>query len=167
MEKMFELISARSSISSADVKAVLDSFQFWMGVYLKGGSIVELKGLGHFYPTLKSKTYTDEKGRKKVGVTVDTVAFRCSPELKKMIRETKLSEEKGRKRPKISPEVRRKNILTYVEENLFITTTTAMSVNGCTRHTALADLKTLVKDNKLIKAKSGKGCVYISIPVEL
>ncbi|MDR1879511.1 MAG: hypothetical protein LBQ78_01085 [Tannerellaceae bacterium] len=48
MEKLCELVSARSSISSADIKATLDSLNWVMRVELRSGSIVQLGEFGNF-----------------------------------------------------------------------------------------------------------------------
>lgn len=49
-----QLISARSSISSADVRAVLDSLNFIMDYELKQGRIVQLDTFGSFRMTVGS-----------------------------------------------------------------------------------------------------------------
>ncbi len=167
LEKLCELISARSSISSADVKAVLDSFQFWMAVYLKDGCMVELDGLGHFYPKLKSKCFTEENGIQRIAIKVDTVGFRCSPRLKEKVRKAKLEEEKLTPRPKLTSSERMERICNYANENQFVDTGKVMDFNGCTRHTALNDLNVLITDGKLQKIKSGKTSIYFPTPLEV
>jgi len=162
MDKLCELISVRSSLSSADVKGVLDSFQFWMGVYMADGSTVELKELGHFYPTLKSKCYTNKEGEPCVAIKVDTIKFRCSPKLKKRIRAATLVEEKVAKRNPYSPAKRKTKIIEYVKSNLSINSTTAMRLNKCSRQTALDDLKLLSQEGIIIRAGNGKASIYIS-----
>lgn len=63
---MCKMISMSSTISSADVKGVLEALNFWMGFHLAEGNSIELDGLGYFTPTLKSRTVTDENGKAKV-----------------------------------------------------------------------------------------------------
>lgn len=55
MEKLCELISNRSAMSSADVKAVLDSLNWAMGLELRSGSIVQVGEFGNFRLSVKSK----------------------------------------------------------------------------------------------------------------
>jgi len=165
MARLCELISQRSSLSSADVKGVLDSFQFCMGIYLKDGSTVELSELGHFYPTLRSKSYINEEGKQRIRVQVDTVGFRCSPKLKKEIRSAELEQVKL---PKLNPysfEKRRERILSYVSENLTINSSIVMGLNRCTRHTALDDLKQLAAKGELMKVRSGTTLLYFLPPI--
>lgn len=57
--KLCNLISARSSVSSADVKAVLDSMNWAMGMELKSGNIVQVGELGNFRLSLRSKGVAD------------------------------------------------------------------------------------------------------------
>jgi len=161
MDRLCKLISSRSSLSSADVKGVLDSFQFWMGVYLSDGSSVELSELGHFYPTLKSKCHTDKDGEQYISIQVDTVKFRCSPHLKKMVRNTTLEEEKIANRNPYSSDKRKSRIIEYIKENLSINSTITMQLNTCSRQTALDDLKLLTAENTLIRAGSGRASIYI------
>lgn len=54
MAKLCELISNRSAMSSADVKAVLDSLNWAMGLELRSGSIVQVGEFGNFRLSVKS-----------------------------------------------------------------------------------------------------------------
>lgn len=54
MENLCTIISARSSMSSADVKAVLDNLNFVLDLELKAGRIVQLGELGNFRLSLSS-----------------------------------------------------------------------------------------------------------------
>jgi len=60
MTKLCKLISARASISSADVKAVLDSLNWVMDVELQSGNIVQLGEFGNFRLSIKSGGTEDE-----------------------------------------------------------------------------------------------------------
>lgn len=61
MTKLCELISNRSAMSSADVKAILDSLNWAMGLELRSGSIVQLGEFGNFRMTLRSTGTATEK----------------------------------------------------------------------------------------------------------
>ena len=65
MDDICALVCERGSISSADVKAVLDSFVWVIGHSLKYGDNVELEGLGHFSPSLRTQKLPD--GRSAAG----------------------------------------------------------------------------------------------------
>ncbi len=55
MKKLCKLISARCAMSSADVKAVLDSLNWVMDVELQSGNIVQVGELGNFRLSIKSE----------------------------------------------------------------------------------------------------------------
>ncbi len=54
MEKLCDLISARCAMSSADVKAILDSLNWIMHVELRSGNIVQLGEFGNFRLSVRS-----------------------------------------------------------------------------------------------------------------
>lgn len=56
-----KLIAARSAISSADVKAVLDNLNFFMDLELQEGKIVQWGEFGNFRITVGSEGVTDKK----------------------------------------------------------------------------------------------------------
>lgn len=55
MDKLCELISSRSAMSSADVKAILDSLNWAMSLELRSGSIVQVGEFGSFRLSIRSK----------------------------------------------------------------------------------------------------------------
>ncbi|MDR2968360.1 MAG: hypothetical protein LBV32_01995 [Tannerellaceae bacterium] len=62
LEEMCELIGARSTGSSADVKGVLDSLNWAMALELKAGRVVQLGELGNFRLSISSKgSLTEEE----------------------------------------------------------------------------------------------------------
>lgn len=158
---MCKMIATSSTISSADVKGVLEALNFWMGFYLSEGNSIELDGLGHFTPTLKSRLKTDENGKNKVVAEADSVSFRCANSLKEQIREAGLELVKKDKQQKLTPEERAENILSHVKAQMSVNCSTSMRINHCTRYTALNDLKELMDAGKLIRIGHGKQTTYI------
>ena len=158
---MCKMISMSSTISSADVKGVLEALNFWMGFCLSEGNSIELDGLGYFTPTLKSKITTDENGKNKVQAEIDSVSFRCATSLKEQVREAGLELVKKTNTEKLPQEQRLKNIMTEVEENECINRSTCMKLNRCNQFIALNDLKQLINSNKLIQIGGGKQTMYI------
>ena len=61
MSKLCKLISARSAMSSADVKAILDSLNWAMDLELQSGNIVQLGEFGNFRLSVSSEGAEDEK----------------------------------------------------------------------------------------------------------
>lgn len=60
LDQMCELIGARSTVSSADVKGVLDSLNWAMAMELKAGRLVQLGELGNFRLSISSKGVATE-----------------------------------------------------------------------------------------------------------
>lgn len=155
------LISQSSSFSSADVKGILEALASWMGFYLGEGNSIDLDGLGHFSPTLKTQEYVDANGKTQLNIQVDTVSYRCSPALKKEIRKARLEEVKRENGIKLAPLQRKENILWYVKKNISINCKICMEINGCTRYTALEDLKSLVAKEQLLQIGEGRQRMYL------
>lgn len=61
METLCTLIGARSSMSSADVKGVLDNLNFFLDLELRAGRIVQLGEFGNFRLSVASKGADDKK----------------------------------------------------------------------------------------------------------
>lgn len=91
MDDICALVCERGSISSADVKAVLDSFVWVIGHSLKYGDNVELEGLGHFSPSLRTQKLPDGRSV----VSLDNVNFRCSEKLKNELKSAQLGKDKN------------------------------------------------------------------------
>lgn len=158
---MCKMISMSSTISSADVKGVLEALNFWMGFCLSEGNSIELDGLGYFTPTLKSKIATDENGKNKVLAEVDSVSFRCATSLKEQVREAGLELVKKTNTEKFPQEQRLEKIMAEVEKNKCINRSTCMKLNHCSQFMALNDLKQLINSNKLIQIGGSKQTMYI------
>jgi len=61
LDSLCELISARSTVSSADVKGVLDSLNWVMNIQLKAGMVVQVGELGNFRLSIGSKGVEEEE----------------------------------------------------------------------------------------------------------
>lgn len=61
LDKICTLISARSTVSSADVKAVFDSLTWAMDLELSSGNAVQLGELGNFHLSISSEGVSDKK----------------------------------------------------------------------------------------------------------
>lgn len=156
MDYMCKMICARSSISPADVKAVLDSFVWVIGLSLESGQHVELEELGYFSPSLHSQPSADGK---KMNVTVDGVNFRCSEKLKEELRTSKLEHVKSPKA--LALDERKKQMLDYLLRNKQISTIDYSVLNNCSRYRAAADLKLFVENGVLSKIGGGTHVMYI------
>jgi predicted histone-like DNA-binding protein len=61
VDKICKLISARSTVSSADVKAVFDSLAWAMDMELSSGNVVQLGELGNFRLSISSVGMTTKE----------------------------------------------------------------------------------------------------------
>ena len=155
MDDICALVCERGSISPADVKAVLDSFVWAIGHSLKYGDNVELEGLGHFSPSLRTQKLPDGRSV----IKLDNVNFRCSEKLKKELKSVRL--EKAKSAPCYLPEERKTRILDYLEHNESITTITYTKLNACSRYQATADLKKYVEEGLLCRVGSSTHVTYL------
>ena len=147
MNDICEYISECSSVTSADIKGVLEALTSYIGRELSYGYSVELEGLGHFSPSVKSKEVTDQKGNTKSSASIHGVNFRCSPRLKEMVKKNAPILVKRENLPKTGIEGRKTKMLSYLERNSYINLTDYAGLNNCTRYRASEDIKQFIKDN--------------------
>ena len=155
MDDICALVCERGSISSADVKAVLDSFVWVIGHSLKYGDNVELEGLGHFSPSLRTQKLPDGRSV----VSLDNVNFRCSEKLKNELKSAQL--EKIKTATCYMPEERKTRMLDYLQRNESITTITYTKLNACSRYQATADLTKYVEEGLLYRVGGSTHVTYL------
>lgn len=155
MAGICERVCARASISSADVKAVLDSFVWILGLALENGEHVELEDLGNFSPALRTLT---EKGGDYT-VVADGVNFRCSEELKNKMFRAKLKKKAVPTGYKASE--RKKRMLQYLEDYHNISATGYAELNACSRYTATAELKQFMAEGLICRLGGGTHTTYL------
>lgn len=155
MDDICTLICARSSVSSADVKAVLDSFVWIIGLNLQHGDHVELEDLGHFSPSLRTRKLPDGK----MEISVDGVNFRCSEAMKKQLKRATL--EKESTLPHFTRQKRKERMLSYIDENDSITVPTYGKINACSRYKAQADLLLFINEGLIVRVGSGTHVMYL------
>lgn len=155
MDDICALVCERGSISSADVKAVLDSFVWVIGHSLKYGDNVELEGLGHFSPSLRTLKLPDGRSV----VKLDNVNFRCSEKLKNELKAVQL--EKVQTAVSYTPEERRARMLDYLHGHESITTIMYAKLNACSRYQATADLKKYIEEGLLCRIGSSTHVAYL------
>lgn len=161
-EEICRFISECCSVTSSDIKAVLDALSWYVGCELASGYSVELEGLGHFSPALRSRPAVDGKGRACTAVAVHGVNFRCSPGLKKMVKEAGVERIKtGGADGASAPEERKAEMLRYLQRNPYINLTEYAALNGCSRHCATADMKRWLAEGAVCYAGSGTHRVYV------
>lgn len=156
MDYLCEIVCARSTVSSADVKAVLDSFVWAIAFSLENGQHVELEELGHFSPSLLTRPWTDGK---RMMVTVDGVNFRCSKKLKEALKHAKLKQVKSS--PKSTLPERKQRMIDYLAGNEHITTPGYAELNSCSHYRATADLKEMTEKGEICRIGSRTHILYV------
>lgn len=161
-EEIYRFINECCSVTSSDIKAVLDALSWYVGSELASGYSVELEGLGHFSPALRSRQAVDKKGRRCTAVAVHGVNFRCSPGLKKMVKEAGAERVTTAGPDSVpAPEERKAEMLRYLQQNPYINLTEYAALNGCSRHCATADMKRWLAEGAVCYAGSGTHRVYM------
>ena len=82
------MIGARSTVSSADVKAVLDNLNFVLDMELQAGRIVQLGEFGNFRLSLSSEGANDKEGFDRSMIVGARVIFTPGSSLKKTLKTT-------------------------------------------------------------------------------
>ena len=142
MQEVCEYINECCSITSSDIKGVLDALSNYIGHQLSNGYSVELDGLGHFSPALKTqKKEEDEEGKTTFMVSVDGVNFRCSPELKDKVKDCRPKKVKRENETKTSREERKILMMEFLKSHRNINISDYAALNQCTYYTAQNDIK--------------------------
>lgn len=117
LEEICRDLSDACTVNSADIKGVLEALTVYMGRELGYGYSIELEGIGHFSPALRTRKISEENGKIRFSVSVDGVNFRCSNRLKEMVKEER---PKKVKRENISSEpieTRKEKMLEYIRKH--------------------------------------------------
>lgn len=97
MAKLCELISNRSAMSSADVKAILDSLNWAMGLELRSGNIVQVGEFGNFRLSVKSTGTENEDDFNASKIKKARIVFTPGSSLRWSNQITKFEEEVEKK----------------------------------------------------------------------
>ena len=81
--------------------------------------------------------------------------------MKSALHSMKLERKRAGKKESKTPEQRLQQILKDLQTNRSITASRCMTINQCSRDTALSDLHKLIIDNKIEKLGSGKSVLYL------
>lgn len=164
-DQICKFISDASSLNSSDIKGVLEALTTYIGRELSYGYSVELEGLGHFSPSVKSRQIVNEKGKTKSRACVDGVNFRCSPRLKGLVKEGSLVKIKRENLPENDLEGRKKRMLAYLEKHAYINVSVYASLNSCSRYQAGKDIKTFEQAGIIVRMGYRTHRIYV-LPME-
>lgn len=165
MEDICEYLSDSCSLTSADVKGAIEALTTYIGRNLSNGYCVELEGLGHFSPALKTLQKTDEKGKTVFFARVDGVNFRCAKRLRELVNKDRPLKIKRENVTSNELTDRKNKMLKFLQNNPYINLTDYAGINHCSRYRATEDMKLFVKDGIVIKMGYRTHRVY-SLPLK-
>lgn len=161
LEEICRDLSDACTVNSADIKGVLEALTVYMGRELGYGYSIELDGIGHFSPALRTRKISEENGKIRFSVSVDGVNFRCSNRLKEMVKEER---PKKVKRENISSEpieTRKEKMLEYIRKHESINESDYAELNNCTRYRAGKELKQFLEEGIIRKMGYKTHRVYV------
>lgn len=161
MERICYELSDSCSITSSDIKGVLEALSQYIGRELAEGYTVELEGLGHFSPSIKSVKSTNGKGQAIYCASVRGVNFRCSNTLKDRVKENRPQKVKRDNIPSEDREGRKKKMLAYLQEQPSINISDYTNLNGCTYYTAQKDIKQFSEEKIIVSSGYRTHRVYM------
>lgn len=147
MDRICYELSDSCSITSSDIKGVLEALSQYIGRELAEGYTVELEGLGHFSPSLKSIRDVHEDGTIQYSASVHGVNFRSSNQLKEMVKRDRPQKVKRENIPTTDREGRKKKMLEYLQKHPSINISGYAELNQCTYYIAQNDIKQFETDN--------------------
>ncbi|EKN05706.1 HU family DNA-binding protein [Parabacteroides johnsonii] len=151
MDELCEHLSETCTLTSADVKGVIEALTLYIGRNLSRGYSVELEGLGHFSPALKTVRKTDENGQSIFFARADGVNFRCSKRLKALVNKERPIKVKRENVTSNKQEDRKNKMLNYLKHHPHINLTDYAALNSCSRYRATEDMKKFVEEAVVIK----------------
>lgn len=166
MEDICEYLSDSCSLTSADVKGAIEALTTYIGRNLSNGYCVELEGLGHFSPALKTLQKTDEKGRTVFFARADGVNFRCAKRLRELVDKDRPLKIKRENVTSNELTDRKNKMLKFLQNNPYINLTDYAGINHCNRYRATEDMKLFVKDGIVSKMGYRTHRVYSLPPKE-
>jgi predicted histone-like DNA-binding protein len=163
MDEIETNINSMSSFSSADIKGLLEALSNVLIAHLQQGHTVELEGIGSFNISIFSPRGIENPSKINASnIRFKKVNFKSSSKLNKALKSTKFERsDEFRKKVNYTEKERLERILSYIESNGYIQSSTCMGVNDCSRYIALKDLKQLVDAGKLICQGKRASCLYL------
>lgn len=160
-DDLIEEASERSSMSSGDIKGVLQVLADVMADRLNQGYNVEIENFGFFSVSLTSRPVMDKKEIRSESIHFRNVNFRCGKYLKRKLNNMRLERMPEGKGVLPPFEERFRRLTTYLEKHHFITCGDYRGLTGCSKYRALEDLNRLIGEGKLVKKGYRSTRVYV------
>lgn len=146
LDRICGFISECSSLSSSDVKGVLEALVVYIGRELAEGYSIDLEGLGHYSPSLRSKEFVNEKGKKMIRTEVKGVNFRCSNRLKELVQEEGVKRVQRKNLSSTTQAKRKETMLEYLTGTSYINISDYAKLNDCSYYLAEKDIKLFLSE---------------------
>ena len=165
-DQLAQEIQEESSLTKADVMAVLVALADKLARHLGEGNKVFLEDIGYFQVNLKcGREVADEEGMKRAGVAFKSVSFRADTELKKKMRVTKMQRSRiSRHSLPLTMEQIDERLTEYFASHEILTRHGFQFLCQQTQSTAGRIIRQLVEAGKLKNISLQRNPVYV--PVE-
>lgn len=165
---IIELIHNASTLTPADINAVIFAFQEEIANQLAKGNIVKLEGLCSFNISLKSVNGTCTGNENGKGIELKSVNINPEKEFTEMVKElvTKNGMEKvmARHSDSVSDEKVDRILTNYFSTNKSITRPKLQDICSTTRYMAMRQIKRLTDSGKLINVAFENRPLYMPTP---
>lgn len=151
-KEIYKFINDCCSLTPSDIKGVLEALTAYIEMMLSYGYNVELEGLGHFSPAVRTEKETNAQGKEVYKVKLYGVNFRSSTRLKEAIKKSKPEKVKRNNQVVNTLEERKVKMLAYLETHLYMNAAEYARQNACTSYRANLDIKQFLKEG-VIKAE--------------
>lgn len=163
-EELARAIQDRSSLTTGDVKGVLDLLSNLLIHELSYGRRVHIEGLGYFQLTLECPPVKTEKDIRAESIKVRSVVFRAEEALKDRARGISVKRVRRKHKSKKYSDIEVDGLLTsHFMDNDFVTAYDFRRICGFTPATAGRRLRKLVEDQKLSRLGHRRSSIYVPV----
>lgn len=162
-DQLAKEIQKESSLTEADVKAVLVSLADKLAEHLGEGRKVHLDGIGYFSVNLKCKEEVrSTTGARSENIEFKSVAFRADAELKNELKKQKIRRSKNKPHSvPLSEEVIDKKLTEHFSEHPILTRHLFQFMFNQRQSTASRMIKQMVEKGKLKNVGTPRNPVYV------
>ncbi|NDV81384.1 HU family DNA-binding protein [Bacteroides sp. 51] len=162
-EKIFKEIAQASTYTVPDLEGMLSAITRRISHYLVEGYHVELKGIGYFSASLKSRPVSDKKEIRANSIYFDNINFRAAASFRKQTRG--FVESAGKQGFKasssLSMEECEKRLNDFLDQKGYITRINYSNITGRLKNRALLDLKAFEEQGVIVREGRGNRIFFV------
>lgn len=156
-----EYVSDSSTLTTGDVKAVVDALVKSMVSELKLGNRFHIEGIGYFQMTIDCPETENPKEVRANAVRFKSISFQPEVSLKRKLKSTQFERVKHKEHSQaISTNEIERRLQIYFQQHETITRAQFQSLCGLTRSTAIRQLQTLREAGKLVNIAAKRHPLY-------